>query len=103
MRAFGDGSTFQTSSKACGSAMRSKKSYSPYESQFIQDRFLTTGALDGLNEDARFVIYVAVETGLRLSEVVNLQESTIHLDAAIPYVRGSNRMGGVSKNDRFGA
>lgn len=62
------------------------KSRLPYEPAFIQDRFLG-GALDGLNEDARLVLYVMIETGLRPSEIVNLQEKTIILDAAIPYVR----------------
>jgi integrase len=32
-------------------------------------------------------MYVVMETGMRPSEVVNLQKSAIHLDAAIPYVR----------------
>lgn len=62
------------------------KSRLPYEPAFIQSRFLA-GALDGLNEDARFVLYVMIETGLRLSEIVNLRENTIILDAAIPHVR----------------
>jgi len=62
------------------------KSRLPYEPAFIQNRFLA-GALAGLNEDARFVLYVMIETGLRPSEVVNLRENTIILDAAIPHVR----------------
>jgi integrase len=62
------------------------KSRLPYDPSFIQDRFLG-GALDGLNEDARFVLYVMIETGLRPSEIVNLQQKTIILDAAVPYVR----------------
>jgi integrase len=67
------------------------KSRLPYEPAFIQSHFLA-GALGGLNEDARFVLYVMIEyvmieTGLRPSEVVNLRESTIILDAGIPHVR----------------
>jgi integrase len=62
------------------------KSRLPYEPAFIQSRFLA-GALDGLNEDARFVLFVMIETGLRLSEIVNLRENTIILNAAIPHVR----------------
>jgi integrase len=64
-----------------------EKSRSPYEPEFIQNRFLATGALDGLNEDARLVLFVVIETGLRPSEVVNLLPNAIHLDAKIPYVR----------------
>jgi integrase len=63
------------------------KTRSPFDPEFIQGRFLSAGALDGLNEDARYVLYVLMETGLRLSEVVNLQPNAIHLDAKIPYVR----------------
>ena len=62
------------------------KSRLPYEPSFIQTRFLA-GALDGLNEDARFVLYVMIETGLRPSEIVNLREKTIVLDARVPHVR----------------
>lgn len=62
------------------------RSRSPFESEFIQDELLATGALDELNEDARLVVYVLAETGLRLSEAVNLQRHTIHLDAPIPYI-----------------
>jgi len=59
----------------------------PYEADFIQNRLLADGALADLNEDARLVLYTVADTGLRPSEVVNLQESTIVLGAAIPYVK----------------
>jgi hypothetical protein len=48
-----------------------EKSRSPFEPEFIQTRLLAPGALDGLNEDARLVLYIAADTGLRLSEAVN--------------------------------
>jgi integrase len=63
------------------------KSRSPFDPDFIQNRLLSTGALDRLNEDARYVLYVMIETGLRPSEIVNLQPNAIFLDAPIPYVR----------------
>ena len=62
------------------------KEPTPYDSKFVQDRLLADGALDGLNEDARHIIYVIADTGLRPSEVVNLNKKTIHLNAKIPYV-----------------
>jgi integrase len=58
----------------------------PFENEFIQDRLLAPGALDGLNEDARYVLYVIADSGLRPSEIVNLRKETIHLQAHIPYV-----------------
>lgn len=62
------------------------KEPTPYENKFIQNRLLADGALDGLNEDARYIIYVIVDSGLRPSEIVNLNRKTIHLSAKIPYV-----------------
>ncbi|WP_426615312.1 hypothetical protein [Bradyrhizobium sp. McL0616] len=64
-----------------------EKSRSPFEAEFIQERLLATGALDGMNEEARLILYVVARTGLRLSEAANLQPHTVHLDTAIPYVR----------------
>jgi integrase len=58
----------------------------PYETEFIQKRLLAKGALDGLNKDARLVLYIVADTGLRPSEVVNLQENAIVLKTPIPYV-----------------
>lgn len=63
------------------------KARCPFEAEFIQDRLLNRGGLLGLNEDARFVMYVIMETGLRPSEVVNLTPQAIRLDAAVPHVR----------------
>jgi len=62
------------------------KEPTPYEPKFIQNRLLADGALDGLNEAARLIIYVIADTGLRPSEVVNLNRKTIHLNTKIPYV-----------------
>lgn len=59
----------------------------PYEVDYIQTRLLDQGGLLGLNEDARYVMYVIMETGLRPSEVVNLTPASIQLDAAVPHVK----------------
>ena len=66
---------------------QTERSRMPFEAEFIQEKLLATGALDDLNEDARYVLYVVSETGMRPSEVVNLQEDAIRLDAKIPYVK----------------
>lgn len=58
-----------------------------YEPEFVQSRILATGALDELNEEARHVLYLIADSGLRLSEAVNLTDKTIFLDATVPYVR----------------
>ena len=67
-----------------GEAERTRETY---DAAFLQNRFLRGGALAGLNEDARLILYVMIETGLRPSEIVNLTAETIHLDAKIPHVR----------------
>jgi integrase len=48
---------------------------------------LAEGALMGLNEEARRAIMLIADTGLRLSEAINLNETTVHLDCDIPYVQ----------------
>lgn len=53
---------------------------------YIQDRLLAEDAFGGLNDEARRVIYLIVETGLRLSEACNLTKETIRLDAPVPHV-----------------
>ena len=58
----------------------------PFDPEFIQSRLLAEGALDGLNEDARLILYTLADTGLRPSELVNLLPEAIHLDAPVPYV-----------------
>ncbi|WP_188915458.1 tyrosine-type recombinase/integrase [Salinarimonas ramus] len=58
----------------------------PFETEFIQERLLLTGALDGLNAEARRIVFVCIETGMRPSEVCNLTEDRIHLEAPVPHV-----------------
>lgn len=58
----------------------------PFEPAFVQSKILRTGALDSLNPEARRVIYIMTETGMRPAEIVNLTEQTIILDAKVPHV-----------------
>lgn len=58
-----------------------------FDPAFVQARHLEPGALEGLNDEARLIVYLLVETGLRLSEACNLTAETICLDAAIPHVK----------------
>jgi integrase len=64
-----------------------EKSRYPFETEFIQNQLLAEGALATLNEDARLVLYVIVETGLRPSEVVNLTPQAIRMDASVPHLK----------------
>jgi hypothetical protein len=58
----------------------------PFEISFIQDRIMANGAFGTLNSEARRVIYVMVETGMRPSETVNLTPNTIHFNHRVPHV-----------------
>lgn len=57
-----------------------------YDPSFVQDTILAAGALGGLNIEARCIVYLMADTGLRTSEAANLTQETIVLDADIPYV-----------------
>lgn len=57
-----------------------------FTTEFVRDRLLAPGALAGLNDQARGVLMVMANTGMRLGEVCNLLPETIHLDAPVPYV-----------------
>jgi integrase len=62
------------------------RSRAAFDVKFVQERIFAGGALNGLNDEARAIIYLIAETGLRLSEAVNLRRSTIMLAAGVPHV-----------------
>lgn len=62
------------------------KQRSAYDPKFVQEQILDSALLLRLNEEARRILFVIVETGLRLSEACNLTSETIFLDAEIPLV-----------------
>ncbi|MEO1293735.1 MAG: site-specific integrase, partial [Pseudomonadota bacterium] len=59
----------------------------PFTAEWIQNRILADSALDGMNEEARRVVYAMIETGMRPSEIVNILPENILLDAEVPHVR----------------
>lgn len=59
----------------------------PFPTEFIRNVILAPGNLDKLNQDARDIVYVIMETGARPSELVNLTKDRIKLDANIPHIR----------------
>ena len=58
----------------------------PFPTDFVRQKLLAPGALASLNEEARDVIFVMTETGMRPSEIVNLTFETIALKAPVPHV-----------------
>ncbi len=59
----------------------------PFSREWVTGRLLARGALDGLNEDARDVLLVMVNTGLRPSEITDAPIEDIILESDIPYWR----------------
>lgn len=57
-----------------------------FEAEFVQKTLLAAGTFGELNDEARRIIYVMADTGLRPSEICNLTEETIRLDHKIPHV-----------------
>jgi len=58
-----------------------------FEPAFVQSAILAEGALETLNEEARRIVYLMADTGLRLSEAANLLPEHILLDHEIPHVQ----------------
>ena len=59
--------------------VRKKKRRPPFPTEWIRDHILRPGALAGLNDEARGILLIMVETGARPSEICNLSSSTIRL------------------------
>ncbi|WP_449255147.1 tyrosine-type recombinase/integrase [Bosea sp. (in: a-proteobacteria)] len=57
-----------------------------FDPDFVRDRILKPGAFGELNAEAVDIVHLVAETGLRLSEAVNLTEATIHLAGDVPHV-----------------
>lgn len=58
----------------------------PFSAEWIRDKILAPGALDGLNAQARGILLGMINTGYRPSEAAGLLPEHIHLDAAVPYI-----------------
>ncbi|WP_245424294.1 site-specific integrase [Sinorhizobium sp. BJ1] len=63
----------------------------PFPISWIRQKILAPGALDAMNEDARYIVYAMVETGLRLGEVCNLRPQDIRLEDDVPHVEVADR------------
>ena len=58
----------------------------PFSRDWIRDRLLPPGALDGLNPEARGLLLGMINTGYRPSEGAALTAETIRLDHDVPYI-----------------
>jgi len=62
------------------------KTRPPFSVDWIKDRLLEPGALDGLNTEARLILLGMVNTGYRPSEGAALTRDTIRLDGNVPHI-----------------
>lgn len=67
-----------------GATERQRAAFDP---AFVQDNILAAGVLDELNAEARDLVLVVADTGMRLSEAANLLPGAIILNAEVPHVR----------------
>lgn len=65
---------------------KGKRIRPPYPLDFVQNEILKPGRMDGLNFEARMIVYVMVETGARPSEICNLRPGDIRLNHRIPHI-----------------
>lgn len=65
---------------------RKKRKRPPFPVSWITDKILKPGALAGLNDDARAILLILIETGARMGEIANLDAETIVLESAIPHI-----------------
>ena len=55
----------------------------------IVTKWFAKGAFDDLNEQARDILLMSIETGCRQSEIHDLPSDAIVLDAPIPFINSS--------------
>jgi hypothetical protein len=58
----------------------------PFSVKFITEKLLASGALDGLNSEARGILLTMVNTGARPSELAGLTSKCIRLDHDVPHI-----------------
>lgn len=63
-----------------------KQSRAAYTAKFVQTKLLAPGALDGLNQDAKALVWIMADTGARLSEITGLMPEDIVLRGDIPFI-----------------
>lgn len=58
----------------------------PIPDDWIKDKILAPGALDGMNSQALGILLVMINTGARPSEIASLTAAQIHLRAETPHI-----------------
>ncbi|VVT31653.1 Integrase [Roseovarius sp. EC-HK134] len=59
----------------------------PFSSEWIKNRILAAGVLDGLNPEAKAILLICINTGARPSEVATLTPVRMALNANVPHIQ----------------
>jgi integrase len=59
----------------------------PFSDSWIRDKLLAPGVLDGLNDEARAILLVMINTGARPSELASLTTDTVILNSKVPHIK----------------
>ena len=77
---------FETDGLALSASKGKKATRPPFSDDWIRDKLLAPGALDGLNTEARTILLAMVNTGVRPSEIAGLLPGEIRLDGKVPHI-----------------
>ncbi|ATQ54504.1 tyrosine-type recombinase/integrase [Paracoccus yeei] len=77
---------FDTEGLALSASKGKKATRPPFSDEWIKDKLLAPGALDGLNIEARTILLVMINTGARPSEIAGLQPDEIRLAGKVPHI-----------------
>lgn len=69
-----------------GFSQKNKRSRPPIPTEWIRDVIMKSGALAGMNEEARGILLIMIETGARPSEICNLEPVNIRWSAKVPHL-----------------
>lgn len=58
----------------------------PFSDEWIREKIMAAGVLDGLNKEARCILLAMVNTGARPSELAALTPAQIRLDRNVPHI-----------------
>jgi len=70
----------------------------PFSDEWIRDRMLADGALDRLNDEARCIVMLMINTGARPSELAGLRHQDVRLNVNIPHISIEPYQGHSLKN-----
>lgn len=69
-----------------GFSLKKKRSRPPIPTEWIRDTVMKVGNLATLNEEARGILLILIETGCRPSEICNLEPHAIRLSNKVPHL-----------------